>query len=428
MARIILVTVGSLGDLHPFIGVAVKLKALGHEPVMAVPNNHLEICRSAGLEAHVVFADYESLAEEIGEAPETIVRKVMDSPDYLIRQILLRGLAESAQKLDKVTEGASLIVTSMFALAGPIIAEKRNVPLAALLLQPIAILSSSAPSLMPDMPIFIRHSPGRIGKAWNAILCNVMRAEMLRRYAKELNAVRNAHGLNAMRAAPIFEIEGNVILRIATYDPLFARIPPDAPPKIQLTGFPNFDSGAGHAEGLPLELEHFLSNGPPPIVFTLGSFAVFAPGDFYTQSIRAARLLGQRAVLLIGADASPPTDLGRDVCVVDYAPHSKLFPRASCIVHHGGIGTTGQALMSGKPQLVVPFMGDQPDNANRIVAMGVGNQLPAKFYHANRAKALLKELLENRSTFDRAKSLGDQMIQNGAERAAVAISEALASR
>jgi len=427
MARIILVTIGSLGDLHPFIGVAIKLKALGHEPVMALPNNHLESCRAAGLEAHGVFADYDSLAEEIGEPPETIVRKVMESPDYLIRQILLRGLAQSTQRLDKVTEGASLIVTSMFALAGPIIAEKRNVPIVALLLQPIAILSSSAPSMMPDMPIFVRQSPGRFGKTWNSILCSVMRAEMLRRYAKAVNAVRYAHGLKSMRAAPIFDIEGNVILRIATYDPLFAAIPADAPPKIQITGFPNFDSGAGQADGLSLELAHFLSNGPPPIVFTLGSFAVFAPGDFYTQSIRAARLLGQRALLLIGADASPPNELGRDVCVVDYAPHSKLFPLATCIVHHGGIGTTGQALMSGKPQLVVPFMGDQPDNANRIVAMGVGKQLPAKLYSASRAKALLRELLEDQSISNRAKSIGDQMIQNGAERAAVAINEALAS-
>jgi rhamnosyltransferase subunit B len=426
MARIILVTVGSLGDLHPFIGVAIKLKALGHEPIMAVPNNHLESCRAAGLEAYGVFADYDSLAEEIGEEPETIVRKVMESPDYLVRQILLRGLAASAQKLDKLMGGASLVITSMFALAGPIIAEKWNVPIVALLLQPIAILSSSAPSLMPDMPIFVRQAPGRLGRAWNRGLCKVMRAEMLRRYAKEINAVRHVHGLNSTRTAPIFDVEGNVILRIATYDPLFASIPADAPPKTQITGFPNFDSGVGHADRLSLELENFLTNGPPPIVFTLGSFAVFAPGDFYTDSIRAAQLLGQRAVLLVGNEASPPIDFGHDVCVANYAPHSKLFPRASCIVHHGGIGTTGQALMSGKPQLVVPFMGDQPDNASRIVAMGVGKQLPAKLYSASRAKALLKELLENQSISNHAKSIGDQMIENGAEQASVTINEALA--
>jgi rhamnosyltransferase subunit B len=425
MARIILVTVGSLGDLHPFIGIALELKLLGHDPVMAVPINHLENCRAAGLEAHGVFPDYESLAEEIGEAPETIVRKVMESPDYLIRQILLRGLATSAEKIDMPMEGAGLVITSMFALAAPIIAEKRNVPLVALLLQPIAILSDCAPSLMPDMPILARKSPGRIGRAWNHMLNNLMRAEMMRRYGKSLNVVRRAHGPGPIKSAPIFEIEGDVALRLATYDPLFASVPLDAPTKTKMTGFPNYDSASGEASALTSDLESFLDSGPPPIIFTLGSFAVFAPGNFYTESVRASRTLGQRAVLLIGADGTPPTHLGPDICVIDYAPHSKLFPRASCIVHHGGIGTTGQALMSGKPQLIVPFMGDQPDNASRIMAMGVGSQLPAKSYTARRAQIFLGALLEDQTISNLAKSIVSQMIKDGAKRAAAAISEIL---
>jgi rhamnosyltransferase subunit B len=428
MARIILVTIGSLGDLHPFIGVARELKSLGHDPVMAVPTNHIDSCRAAGLEAHGVFPDYESLAEEIGEAPEIIVRKVMADPDFLIRQIMLRGLATSAEKVDKLMDGASLVITSMFALAAPIIAEKRNVPLATLVLQPIAILSATAPSFMPEMPIFMRQKPGRFGQAWNRLLCNLMRGEMKRRYGKALNLVRYAHGLNAIRVPPIFDVEGNVVLRIATYDPLFASIPTDAPANIKITGFPNFDSASNEDDSLPAHLETFLSNGPPPIVFTLGSFAVFAPGCFYSESVRAARLLGHRAVLLIGVDGSPPDDLGPDVCVVTYAPHSKLFPRAVCIVHHGGIGTTGQALMSGKPQLIVPFMGDQPDNASRIIALGVGSQLSAKTYTAKRAETQLKRLLENQMISNRAKAFAGQMIKNGAERAAVVIVEALATR
>jgi rhamnosyltransferase subunit B len=427
MARIVLVTVGSLGDLHPFIGVALELKSLGHEPIMAVSNNHVEKCRAMGLETHGVFPDYETLADEIGEAPEAIVRKVMESPDYLIRKILLRGLPEATEKIDHVADGANLIVASMFALSGPIIAEKRNIPCVTLLLQPVAILSADAPSLMPDMPLFLRQSPGRNGRTWNRFLCTIMRHEMRRRYGKTINSVRHAHGLGSAKVAPIFDVEGDVLLHIATYDPLFASIPADAPLNTQITGFPNFDSGSSQFDGLPPDLEQFLQNGPPPIIFTLGSFAVFAPGNFYTNSLQAARQLGQRAVLLIGADGAPPADLGPDVCVVDYAPHSQLFPRASCIVHHGGIGTTGQALMSGKPQLVVPFMGDQPDNASRIVAMGGGRQLPAKSYTAKQAQSHLKVLLEDQIISNLANSFGSRMIQNGAKRAAAAINEALAA-
>jgi UDP:flavonoid glycosyltransferase YjiC (YdhE family) len=83
--------------------------------------------------------------------------------------------------------------------------------------------------------------------------------------------------------------------------------------------------------------------------------------------------------------------------------------------------------MSGKPQLVVPFMGDQPDNASRIVAMGGGRQLPAKSYTAKQAQSHLKVLLEDQIISNLANSFGSRMIQNGAKRAAAAINEALAA-
>jgi rhamnosyltransferase subunit B len=425
MARIILVTIGSLGDLHPFIAVALALKSLGHNPIMAVPAYHVEKCHTAGLEVHAVFPSYDTLAQEIGDNAETITRNVMKSPDYLVRQIMLRSLKDSAAKIDALAVGADLIITSMFALAGPMIAQKRNIPIVPLLLQPLAILSASSPSIMPDLPLFVRGSPRVVGQAWNRLVITLMRKEMLRRFGKPMNVVRQSYGLGPAKAAPMFELEGSIPLQIATYDPLFAPLPSDAPHNILLTGFPSFDSSTGEADNLPLHLEQFLDNGPPPIVFTLGSFAVNAPGDFYSDSLAAARALEYRSVLLIGADGTPPKNLGPDVCVVDYAPHSKLFPRASCVVHHGGIGTTGQALMAGKPQLIVPFMGDQPDNASRIVALGVGLHLPAKGYTPERAKTRLSALLSDKAMLDQARMLAGQMIQDGAMRAANAICDVL---
>jgi rhamnosyltransferase subunit B len=426
MARIILVTIGSLGDLYPFIGIACALKAQGHEPIMAVPIFHVEKCRAAGLEAHGIFPDYETLGQQIGEDAQSIVRNIMKSPDYLVRQIMLRGLADSARQIDALAEGADLIVTSMFALAAPIIAQKRTIPIVPLLLQPLAILSAKAPSIMPDLPFFARPPLGRLGQAWNHLVIKVMKAELLRRYGKSIDAVRHAFGLGRTRCAPMFELDGNVPIQIAAYDPLFAPLPADALGNIVATGFPNFNLTTDPEAKMSARLDSFLASGPPPIVFTLGSFAVFAPGDFYSQSLMAARALGQRCVLLIGAEGTPPQDLGEDVCIVNYTPHSKLFPRASCIVHHGGIGTTGQALMAGKPQLVVPFMGDQPDNASRIIAMGAGAQLPARNYTARSAIDQLSALLGDANLSKRAQTLSELMIKDGSLRAANAIIEAAA--
>ena len=101
--------------------------------------------------------------------------------------------------------------------------------------------------------------------------------------------------------------------------------------------------------GLPPSLDRFLNEGPPPIVFTLGSAVSMNAGDFFEQSLKCAKLLNRRAVLIVGKcnrDRLP--DVSGDVIAIDYAPFTELFPRAAAIVHHGGVGTTGLA-MRGSP-------------------------------------------------------------------------------
>src|ERR1035441_1925390 len=126
-------------------------------------------------------------------------------------------------------------------------------------------------------------------------------------------------------------------------------------------GFCYFDADVGN-QALPPGLEEFLSSGPPPVVFTLGSAAVLAAGRFYEFSARAAIRLGIRAVLLIGTDPRnrPQTDLPDSICVAEYAPYSALFSRAALVVHQGGVGTTAQCLRAGRPMLIMPYSHDQP--------------------------------------------------------------------
>ncbi len=125
------------------------------------------------------------------------------------------------------------------------------------------------------------------------------------------------------------------------------------------------------------ELLRFLDAGEPPIVFTLGSAAVWIADDFYAVSIAAARALGRRALLLAGENAADIRAHAPDgIGVFDYAPHSAVMPRAGVIVHQGGVGTTAQALRAGRPMLVVPFGQDQPDNARRVVGLGVARTIP----------------------------------------------------
>jgi UDP:flavonoid glycosyltransferase YjiC (YdhE family) len=189
---------------------------------------------------------------------------------------------------------------------------------------------------------------------------------------------------------------------------LLADKQPDWPRQTVITGFPTYDQdGQG---GLPPVLARFLDNGPPPIVFTLGVSAAMVAGPFYENSIAAARRLGRRAVLILGKNPrNLPASLPDGVVACDYAPFSELFPRAAVLVHPGGIGTTGLAMRSGRPMLVVPFAHDQPDNAERVARLGIARTLPHHRYTPARAAAELRHLLDTPAYSQRALEVGERM-------------------
>jgi UDP:flavonoid glycosyltransferase YjiC (YdhE family) len=218
---------------------------------------------------------------------------------------------------------------------------------------------------------------------------------------------------------------------LATYSPVLGAVQPDFPPHTTITGFTFYDQATRQRSALASQLQDFLASGPPPLVFTLGSFAVGFPGHFYRVSAEVARQLGQRAVLLVGAEGIDAYRDARsdDVFVCDYAPFSELFSKARVIVHHGGIGTLGQALRAGKPQLVVPLFSDQFDNAARVVRLGVARSLRLKKYDRDRAAANLASLINDASYSSRATAVGSEVSrEQGDEVAARVVDKVLRAR
>ena len=184
----------------------------------------------------------------------------------------------------------------------------------------------------------------------------------------------------------------------------------DWPPHTLITGFAYYDADAGNAK-LPPHLERFVAGGEPPVVFTLGSAAVLAAGDFYEVSAKAAMELGVRAVLLIGTDPRnhPVRELPDSICVAEYAPYSKLFPLASLVVHQGGVGTTAQCLSAGKPMLIMPYSHDQPDNARRMERLGVARVIQKASYAPDRVTRKLRSMFQDPSLEQRARAVAEQM-------------------
>lgn len=424
MRKIVLTTIGTWGDLHPFIAIALALKARGFRPVLAVPEDHVAKAQRAGLEAVAVLPGFDTIRERIGLSESEAVRRMMSDQRYMLEQAVLPSLSQCAHTLDALVADADAIVASTMVLAAPIVAEKRGVPLVSVMLQPMAMASALDPPKTPDFWMMRSRPAGKMGERWNLLMYAAVRQILHRLYADQLDVVRIEHGLRPRGAKRMMEAGREALLTIGCYSAAFAPIPRDAPKNARVVGFPIFDSESGGAAALDPALEAFLQAGPPPIVFTLGSFAVYAAGDFYREAAETARRLGRRAILLTGEREKMPSEA--DIFVCPYAPHSHLFHRCAVVVHHGGIGTTGQALRAGKPQLVVPHMGDQNDNGHRVARAGIGRVLKAKRFTAARATVLIEDLLRDQHRKDRAARIGETIaLEDGAEAAARAIEQAL---
>ena len=342
MCRIILTTVGTLGDLHPFIAIGRALQRRGFIPILAVAQDQVIKCREAGLETVAILPGFEQTWKRMGLSHEEAVQRIMGNQRVMLEQVLLPDLAAFTDALDELAADAIAIVASIFVIAAPMVAEKRDVPLVSVILQPMAMLSAYDPPRTPDFWMMAFPPLGQLGALWNRGAYAMIRWLLDRLYGQRIDRVRVEYGLPQRGARNLLDPPETALLRLGCYSTQLGALPPDAAASTRIVGFPMFDSDSGRPEAIDPAIEAFLAAGTPPIIFTLGTFAVSGAGSFYEKAAKVARRTGMRAILLAGGDARIIID--GDVLSCGYAPHSLLFPRASAIVHHGGVGTTGQAL------------------------------------------------------------------------------------
>lgn len=420
--KIVLATIGSLGDVHPFIALGLALKARGFDVIVAAPEDNVPKIERAGLAAAGIYPPLAVLADRLGLDADEAAHRMTRDPDYLFRKILFPMLPDVVKQLNIVAEGASAIAGPVLTIAGEIVAEMRGIPFIPCVLQPFSMLSAYDPPNEKQFWMMARPPMNGFKIAYNKAMLGATQLELRRRYSGIVDRVRSQFGLSKAKAFPLFGIPAAPLV-LGLYSEHLGPAQPDYPPKMKITGYPVFDSDTGAADTLDAELEVFLAQGEPPIVFTLGSFAVHAPGDFYRESAKAAQILRRRALLLTGQHKIVPEP---GLLARPYAPHSLVFPRCAAIVHHGGVGTTGAALRTGRPQLVIPFMGDQPDNAARITRLGLGATIPWHRYTATRAATTLGNLLNDTAMAQRARDIAPRISsEDGAARAAKEIARVL---
>jgi len=396
--RIVLSTFGTFGDVNPLIALALELKRRGHRPALGVPEMFRAKIEPLGISFFPIRPDQDQTDKRL----VALIYDKKKGTEYGLREFLFPALRQSYEDLLAAVEadgGADLLMTGELAYAGPIVAEKTGVPWASYVLAPFSFFSAYDPPVLPPYPNLAKAQlvVPKIGHVVSRFARYVTR-----RWPEPVYELRRELGLDRGED-PIFDAKHSEQLVLALFSRVLGQPQPDWPAKTQVTGFVFYDGDAGQTNLSP-ELERFLASGPPPVVFTLGSAAVLDAGDFYEQSAEAARLLNLRAVLLVGNDPEniPRTPVSENICIARYAPYSKLFPRASVIVHQGGVGTTAQALRAGKPMVVMPYSHDQPDNARRVRRLGVAKVVQRKNYTAERAARMIAGLLANPRYSERA--------------------------
>ena len=433
--KVVISTAGSLGDLNPFIALALVLKQRGFEPLIASQIEFRGKIEAEGIAFHALRPGVEDVKDELGIDQQTVFRKATNGSSglpFLVRRIAMPFLRRAYADMMSATQGASLVVTHPSAFAARLAAETRGILWMSAVLAPFGLMSTCDPpvfSTAPGLALLRELTKARFDAALLAMVKKVTDP-----WTAPFQALRRELGLPPV-INPLFEGQFSPYATLAFYSRWMGDLQPDHPVNCDITGFAFYDRPAGAPGELPEDLRRFLAEGPPPLVFTLGTALVNDPGDFYQRSFQTAELLGRRAVFLgldgaLGENAKdiratlPPSMIG-----AGYVPHSMIFPHAEAIVHHGGVGTTAQALRAGKPQLITPFAGDQPDNAMRMCRLGVARQLAPNAYSPRKVAAGLATLTSDADLRVRAASIGRSVAaERGAEVAADIIEAMLDQR
>lgn len=415
MKKILLTTFGTWGDVHPFIAIALALQARGYHPVLTVLPEQTSKVEGAGLEAAAAGWSVEEIKARTGKSEVEFAHAVMRDINYLIRALLLPQIEAAARTAAEAGRGSVAVVGSTFGVYGGLAAEMLGVPYISGILQPTSLPTAADPPRGQLMNIFAPRPATALGLAWNRLMLASMRGAIRLMYARPVDKTRLRLGLPKSRQ-PIVVDEEQAALRLFLYPRMLG--PEPAPSGVHFTGSCLFDSESGQPETLDPVLARFLDEGQSPLVFTLGSFSTYAPAEFYEASAKAARALGRRAILLASADVASSIAPASDRFVTGYVPHSLLFSRAAAVVHHGGIGTTCQALRAGVRQLVVPHLGDQWDNGARVRRLGLGEVLDHRRYGAAPAAAILGDLLQRPIEMQLASRANEVKAERGAEAAA----------
>lgn len=378
----LLIPFGSAGDVNPFLGLARELQRRGHTVTFGANGYFVPKAQALGLET-----------AELGTREDYL--DALDDPDIwhptrgtravIGNRLMQRAVREQFALIQRMQQAHPdlVVVAGTLAFGAVVAGEALGVPLVMVHLQPSILRSKVDPPLLPGMPFGSRTPLWMIqGIFWIAdhFIIDPLLNRSVGPLRQELGLPRQKRYLKdwvhgAGKAIGLF--------------PAWYASAPDWPARFVQTGFPRFD---GTVEPLSADLEAFLAAGTPPVAVTFGS-GMTQGKPYFIAAANALAGLGRRGILLTPFRQQIPESLPPGIIQQDYVALKTLLPHCAGLIHHGGIGTTSQALAAGIPQLIMPLAHDQPDNARRIERLGVGLSLPPKQFTATNLGDCLRRLL-----------------------------------
>lgn len=396
--RVTILTLGSRGDVQPFLAFGLGLASAGHEVCVATHLKYKPLVDRVGLE-------FAPLAEgRLSAGPSTIEgRRWMERgsrrlPTWVgfvkdARSVARRRLSDAIEASKRAD---AIVASNLATLLGWQMADRFGVPLVRVRLNPPRSRAGR-----PNGPV----AAGARQAAWLAA-------------RPWLQSVRHDVGLPPPpRRQPFAELDRRELLVLYPCSPTVTAKPARAGDHVNITGYWFLERDLDQSP--PVELFEFLDAGPPPVCVGFGSMLDSDPAATAGSAIDALRRAGARGILLAGQYGLRAGDVPEDIFVLDSVSHHWLFPRCSAVVHHAAAGTTAAALRAGVPSVPVPHMSDQFTWARRIHELGVSTPpMRRRELSADRLHKAIAIASTDRAMRRRAADLGERIrAEDGVARA-----------
>lgn len=362
--KIKLLTIGTRGDVQPFVALGVGLRKRGHDAVICTSQDFEDFVRMHGVGFAPIRADFMKLTQSeegkrmLGGNPLEIIKQMKKLIYPMMRQML--------EDLWTVSQDADVLIYHPKAFGGYDIAQKRGIPVFAA--HPIPIIAPTGNFTNPILPFSFRNRwINRKSYQLNRLMLFSFMGIMNKWRRETLHLPARSVFANDLR------VNGRDIPVLYGCSPSIIPYDPNWKGQVSMEGFWFLpDAGDWHP---PKTLESFLAAGPPPIVISFSSMPLKQPDNVLDMIKRALKRTGQRGIIMTGRSGmSFSGDTDEDILCIQEAPHTWLFPQAAGVIHHGGAGTTAAVLQAGKPMTICPFTGDQPFWAKTMDELGVSTQ------------------------------------------------------